>query len=68
MVCPDRGLVFPSVSYVRNIIQKAAAREGLSTMPVVLDCTKIHLADFTAASGMKVRIFLERDKVKSYQG
>ena len=51
---PDRALTFPSVNYVRNVINKAAARSGM--IPVVLDCTHISSADFTAAKGFKAMI------------
>ncbi len=52
----DMALVFPSVSYVRNKINKAGVREGNSRMPLVLDCSHISSADFTAARGFKAMI------------
>lgn len=55
-VTPDRALVFPSISYVRNLINKAGVREGQSRLPLVLDCTHISSADFTAARGFKAMI------------
>lgn len=46
LLTPDRCLIFPSVDYVRNLINK----QGLKTqVPVVIDCTHIYGADFTAA-------------------
>lgn len=46
MITPDRCLIFPSVDYVRSLINK----QGLQTLvPVVLDCTHIYGADYTAA-------------------
>ncbi|XP_070497837.1 sodium-independent sulfate anion transporter-like [Chironomus tepperi] len=46
LLTPDRCLIFPSVDYVRNLINK----QGLRTqVPVVIDCTHIYGADFTAA-------------------
>lgn len=54
---PDRALTFPSVNYVRNVINKAATRAAAGDMmPVVLDCTHISSADFTAAKGFKAMI------------
>ena len=50
-VSPDRALIFPSTNYVRNIINKAAAKRR--SIPVVLDCTHISSADFTTAKGFK---------------
>lgn len=47
MVTPDRCLIFPSMDYVRNLVTKHSIRKGI---PVVLDCTHIYGADFTAAT------------------
>ncbi len=55
MVVPDRALVFPSISYVRSVINKAGISQGQSQWPVVLDCSHISSADFTAAKGFKVK-------------
>merc|ERR1712223_1270223 len=46
----------PSVSYVRHKINKAGVREGESRLPLVLDCSHISNADFTAAEGFKAMI------------
>ncbi|KAE9532321.1 hypothetical protein AGLY_009944 [Aphis glycines] len=46
MMTPDRCLIFPSVDYVRNIIIKHSLKQNL---PVVIDCSHIYGADFTAA-------------------
>lgn len=43
---PDRCLIFPSVEFVRNLILKSGAKTSL---PVVIDCTYIYGADYTAA-------------------
>jgi len=48
---PDQGIVFPSVSYIRNLISKAAIKQGQSKMMVVIDCSHMSQADFTAAEG-----------------
>ncbi|XP_053698359.1 sodium-independent sulfate anion transporter-like [Sabethes cyaneus] len=46
MLTPDRSLIFPSSDFVRNLINK----HGLKNQtPVVIDCTHIYGADFTAA-------------------
>lgn len=46
MITPDRCLIFPSVDYVRNLVTKHSIRQNL---PVVIDCTHIYGADYTAA-------------------
>uniref|UniRef100_A0A2H8TMS2 Sodium-independent sulfate anion transporter n=1 Tax=Melanaphis sacchari TaxID=742174 RepID=A0A2H8TMS2_9HEMI len=46
MMTPDRCLIFPSVDYVRKIIIKHSLKQNL---PVVIDCSHIYGADFTAA-------------------
>jgi len=52
-VAPDQGIVFPSVSFIRNLVNKAGSKHGNSRMPVVIDCEHISKADFTAASSFK---------------
>lgn len=47
MLTPDRCLIFPSVDYVKNLVNKLGVR---SQVPVVIDCTHIYGADFTAAT------------------
>lgn len=49
VITPDRSLVFPSVEYVRAVVSKAGLKQGLSSIPVVMDCRHIQGADFTAA-------------------
>lgn len=49
MLTPDRCLIFPSVDYVRNLVTKYSRREGANATPVVIDCSHIYGADFTAA-------------------
>ncbi|XP_017142152.1 sodium-independent sulfate anion transporter [Drosophila miranda] len=46
MLTPDRCLIFPSMEFVRKVINKQGVK---STLPVVIDCTHIYGADFTAA-------------------
>ncbi|EEB12661.1 sulfate transporter, putative [Pediculus humanus corporis] len=58
---PDRCLIFPSVDYVRNIVTKHSIKQGI---PVVIDCSHIYGADFTAA---KVIESLSRDFVQRKQ-
>lgn len=49
MLTPDRCLIFPSVDYVRNLVTKHSRRTGSGMTPVVIDCSYIYGADFTAA-------------------
>lgn len=46
MLTPDRCLVFPSADYVRNLVTKHSLKRN---MPVVIDCSHVYGADFTAA-------------------
>lgn len=50
MVTPDRCLMFPSVEYVRRLVTKWAAG---SSLPVVLECTHIYSADYTAGKAIE---------------
>lgn len=47
ILTPDRCLIFPSMEYVKNLVNKLGVR---SQVPVVIDCTHIYGADFTAAT------------------
>lgn len=47
MLTPDRCLIFPSVDYVKNLVNKLGVK---SQMPVVIDCSHIYGADYTAAT------------------
>lgn len=49
MLTPDRCLIFPSVDYVRNLVTKYGRRTAGESTPVVIDCTHIYGADYTAA-------------------
>ncbi|XP_011562861.2 sodium-independent sulfate anion transporter isoform X1 [Plutella xylostella] len=53
MVTPDRCLMFPSVEYVRRLVTKCAGGAGGGSMPVVLECTHIYSADYTAAKSIE---------------
>lgn len=53
IITPDRCLIFPSVEYVRNLINKQGLK---SKVPVVIDCSHIYGADFTAAKVIETLI------------
>lgn len=46
LLTPDRCLVFPSADYVRNLVTKHSIKRNMS---VVIDCSHVYGADFTAA-------------------
>lgn len=62
MLTPDRCLIFPSVDYVKNLINKMGIK---SKVPLVLDCSHIYGADFTAAKVIEslVRDFSARQQL-----
>jgi len=53
---PDRALYFPSINYIRNVINKAASAGEGAGLAVVVDCSHISSTDFTAAKGFKAMI------------
>lgn len=55
LITPDRCLIFPSVDYVRNLVTKHGMKKGI---PVVIDCSHIYGADFTAAKVRNVFLIL----------
>jgi len=55
-VTPDQAIVFPSVSFIRNLVSKAGRRQADAQIPVVIQCEHINKADFTAASGFKAMV------------
>eukprot|EP00090_Calanus_glacialis_P015453 TRINITY_DN24401_c0_g1_i1.p1 TRINITY_DN24401_c0_g1~~TRINITY_DN24401_c0_g1_i1.p1 ORF type:complete len:653 (-),score=122.04 TRINITY_DN24401_c0_g1_i1:57-2015(-) len=54
-ITPNQGVVFPSVSYVRNLISKAGIKQD-TLMPVVIDCSHIYQVDYTAAKGFNAML------------
>ncbi|XP_047504706.1 sodium-independent sulfate anion transporter-like isoform X2 [Pieris napi] len=50
MITPDRCLMFPSVDYVRRLVTKCATS---NSVPVVIECTHIYSADYTAAKSIE---------------
>lgn len=54
-ITPNQGVVFPSVSYVRNLISKSGARQD-TLLPVVIDCSHIYQVDYTAAKGFNAML------------
>lgn len=61
LLTPDRCLIFPSVDYVSALVTKHSIKQGI---PVVIDCSHIYGADFTAA---KVIEMLTQDFSKRRQ-
>lgn len=61
MLTPDRCLIFPSVDYVRRLVTKHSMRQRI---PVVIDCSHIYGADFTAAQVVEslTKDFASRDQ------
>ena len=61
MLTPDRCLIFPSVDYVRRLVTKHSMRQRI---PVVIDCSHIYGADFTAAQVIEslTKDFASRDQ------
>lgn len=53
MLTPDRCLIFPSVDYVRNLVTKHSTRQE-DLLPVVIDCSHIYGADYTAATVIEI--------------
>lgn len=54
MITPDRCLMFPSVDYVKKLVTKCAGAHSTGgPLPVVLECTHIYSADFTAAKSIE---------------
>jgi len=55
-ICPDQAIIFPSVSFIRNLITKAGLSQVNSTLPVCIDCSHVNQTDFTAAKGFKAML------------
>ncbi|GAB0097649.1 sodium-independent sulfate anion transporter [Sergentomyia squamirostris] len=61
MITPDRCLIFPSTEYVRHLVNKQGIK---NQTPVVLDCSHIYGADYTAATVIEtlVKDFEDRNQ------
>ncbi|CAL4080906.1 unnamed protein product, partial [Meganyctiphanes norvegica] len=53
LVTPSHGVHYPSTVHVRNAIRKAGLKEGVGSLPLVVDCTFLETADYTSAKGFK---------------
>ena len=53
MLVPDSNLVFPAIDYVRDVINEAGTKHGQSRWPVIIDCSHVVQADFTAAQELQ---------------
>lgn len=62
MITPDRCLIFPSVEYVRNWVNKHSIRQNV---PVVVDASHVYGADFTTATvvGSLISDFQQRQQL-----
>lgn len=55
LVTPAHGISYPSTAHIRAAIRKAGLKQAGGSLPVVIDCTFIDMADYTSA---KVGIYL----------
>lgn len=62
LLTPDRCLIFPSTDYVRNLVTKHSIRQGI---PVVIDCSHIYGADYTAATVIGMFLFHSHSSTKN---
>jgi len=53
LVTPAHGISYPSTSHIRAAIRKAGLKQAGGSLPVVIDCTFIDMADYTSAKGIK---------------
>lgn len=53
LVTPAHGISYPSTSHIRAAIRKAGLKQAGGSVPVVIDCTFIDMADYTSAKGIK---------------
>lgn len=49
LVTPAHGISYPSTSHIRAAIRKAGLRQAGGSLPVVIDCSFIDVADYTSA-------------------
>ncbi|GLV44591.1 uncharacterized protein CBL_13477 [Carabus blaptoides fortunei] len=56
LITPGNSLYFPAIDFIRSSVGRAAINEGLSHIPVIVDCRYVLGADFTAAKGIAALI------------
>ena len=66
-ITPDRAIVYSSVNYVRNIVNREVRAYTEPYSAVVVDCSQMTSIDFTTAKGFKAVIdefkFLEKSVI-----
>ena len=55
-ITPDRAIMYSSVNYVRNILNREVRAYSEPYSAVVVDCSQMTSIDFTAAKGFKAVI------------
>ncbi|XP_047492322.1 sodium-independent sulfate anion transporter-like [Penaeus chinensis] len=70
LVTPSHGVSYPSTSHIRAAVRKAGLRQAGGSLPIVIDCTFIDVADYTSAKGIKGMIedFQRRGQVLVFVG
>lgn len=70
LVTPSHGVSYPSTSHIRAAVRKAGLRQAGGSLPIVIDCTFIDMADYTSAKGIKGMIedFQRRGQVLVFVG
>ncbi|KAG7154032.1 Sodium-independent sulfate anion transporter-like 2 [Homarus americanus] len=53
LITPSHGITYPSTTHIRAAIRKAGLRQAGGSLPIVIDCSFIDTADYTAAKGIK---------------
>lgn len=48
LVSPATGLSYISISYLKDIVYKAATVDGENVLPVIIDCNKFQSIDYSA--------------------
>ncbi|KAG7210487.1 hypothetical protein KM043_012008 [Ampulex compressa] len=56
LIIPGNSLYFPAVDFIKESVGNAGIKEGSSQVPVIVDCSHVVGADFTAAKGIATLI------------
>ncbi|XP_071444571.1 sodium-independent sulfate anion transporter-like [Hetaerina americana] len=64
LIVPSSGLLFPAIDFIRDVVSRSntkgkrpvASRVDVHTLPIVVDCKHIYLADYTVKEGIEALI------------
>ncbi|XP_077293769.1 sodium-independent sulfate anion transporter-like [Arctopsyche grandis] len=53
LVTPESGLYYLTISFLKDVIMKAASVDGENVLPIIINCCKFQTIDYSACKGLE---------------